>query len=107
MDVHSLDKLTGSTQIQQINIKAENTGKAVFYQDARTGELVDLGVKLDLVQKSGSIAVAMDVDAAGLPFLQNLTPPAGSKTVEELAQISGIGLGTLSAIMDYITVSEE
>ena len=28
-------------------------------------------------------------------------------SVEELAQISGIGPGTLSAIMDYITVSEE
>ena len=29
----------------------------------------------------------MDIDAAGLPFLKNLTPPAGSKTVEELAEI--------------------
>ena len=29
----------------------------------------------------------MDVDAAGLPFLQNLTPPAGSKTVEELRAV--------------------
>ena len=29
----------------------------------------------------------MDIDAAGLPFLQNLTPPAGSKTVEELSGI--------------------
>lgn len=28
-------------------------------------------------------------------------------SVEELAKISGIGPGTLSAIMDYITVSEE
>ena len=31
--------------------------------------------------------MAMDIDAAGLPFLKNLTPPAGSKSVEELAQI--------------------
>jgi 4-hydroxymandelate oxidase len=30
----------------------------------------------------------MDIDAAGLPFLKNLTPPAGSKTVEELRQIA-------------------
>jgi len=28
------------------------------------------------------------IDAAGLPFLQGLTPPAGSKSVEELKQIS-------------------
>ena len=29
----------------------------------------------------------MDIDAAGLPFLKNMTPPAGSKTVEEMAEI--------------------
>ena len=43
--------------------------------------------KFALIQESGSLAVAMDIDAAGLPFLQNLDPPAGSKTVEELAQV--------------------
>ena len=43
--------------------------------------------KFELVQASGCFAVAMDIDAAGLPFLQNLQPPAGSKTVEELAQV--------------------
>ncbi len=34
--------------------------------------------------------MAMDVDAAGLPFLKNLNPPAGSKTVEELGEIAKI-----------------
>ena len=43
--------------------------------------------KFALVKESGSFAVAMDVDAAGLPFLQGLQPPAGSKTVEELGEI--------------------
>jgi isopentenyl diphosphate isomerase/L-lactate dehydrogenase-like FMN-dependent dehydrogenase len=43
--------------------------------------------KLKLVRESGAFAVAMDVDAAGLPFLKNMDPPAGSKTVEELSQI--------------------
>lgn len=43
--------------------------------------------KFALVRSSGSFAVAMDIDAAGLPFLQNLQPPAGSKTVEELAAV--------------------
>ncbi len=49
--------------------------------------------KLDLVRKSGAFAVAMDIDAAGLPFLKNMTPPAGSKSVDELrrvAEIAGI-----------------
>ncbi len=43
--------------------------------------------KMDLVLPSNPIAVAMDIDAAGLPFLKNLEPPAGSKTVEELKEI--------------------
>ena len=43
--------------------------------------------KMAMVQESGAFAVAMDVDAAGLPFLKNLDPPAGSKTVEELSLI--------------------
>ena len=44
--------------------------------------------KMQLVKASGAFAVAMDVDAAGLPFLKNMIPPAGSKTVEELAAIA-------------------
>lgn len=43
--------------------------------------------KMDLAAASGAFAVAMDVDAAGLPFLKNMTPPAGRKSVEELHQI--------------------
>ena len=43
--------------------------------------------KMALCRKSGCFAMAMDIDAAGLPFLKDLTPPAGSKTTEELAEI--------------------
>ena len=43
--------------------------------------------KMELVKDAGAFAVAMDVDAAGLPFLKNMTPPAGSKSVEELKAI--------------------
>ncbi len=43
--------------------------------------------KMALAAASGCFAVAMDVDAAGLPFLKNMTPPAGSKSVAELAEI--------------------
>lgn len=43
--------------------------------------------KMKLVKEAGAFAVAMDVDAAGLPFLKNMTPPAGSKSVEELDEI--------------------
>ena len=44
--------------------------------------------KMELVKASGSFAVAMDVDAAGLPFLTGMNPPAGGKTVEQLAAIA-------------------
>lgn len=43
--------------------------------------------KMAMVKESGSFAVAMDIDAAGLPFLKNMEPPAGSKTVAELKEI--------------------
>ena len=44
--------------------------------------------KMELVKASGSFAVAMDVDAAGLPFLKGMNPPAGGKTVEQLSAIA-------------------
>ena len=43
--------------------------------------------KLALVKAAKPFAIAMDIDAAGLPFLKNLQPPAGSKTVAELKEI--------------------
>ena len=43
--------------------------------------------QMEMVNNSGAFAVAMDIDAAGLPFLKNFNPPAGSKTVEELREI--------------------
>ena len=44
--------------------------------------------KMQMVKASGSFAVAMDIDAAGLPFLKGMNPPAGSKTVEQLSEIA-------------------
>ena len=44
--------------------------------------------KLDQAKAANPIAIAMDIDAAGLPFLQGRTPPAGSKTVEELREVA-------------------
>ena len=46
--------------------------------------------KMNLCKESGCFAVAMDIDAAGLPFLKNMNPPAGSKTVKELAEIAAM-----------------
>lgn len=43
--------------------------------------------KMQLARDCGAFAIAMDIDAAGLPFLQNRQPPAGSKSVDELSEI--------------------
>ena len=45
--------------------------------------------KIDLCKKAGSFAIAMDIDAAAVPFIRNTTPPGGSKTVSELKEIIG------------------
>lgn len=46
-----------------------------------------LFAKLDEAKAAGAKVFAMDIDAAGLPFLKGLNPPAGPKTVEELREI--------------------
>ena len=43
--------------------------------------------KLDMAKDSNALAIAMDIDAAGLPFLQGKIPPAGRKSVAELKEI--------------------
>ena len=59
--------------------------------------------KMKLVHESGAFAVAMDIDAAGLPFLKNLDPPAGSKTVSELSDIIQMA-GTPFIVKGIMTV---
>lgn len=59
--------------------------------------------KMELVHESGAFAVAMDIDAAGLPFLKNLDPPAGSKTVSELREIIQMA-GTPFIVKGIMTV---
>ena len=52
----------------------------------KIGEIVE--AKMEQVKASGSFAVAMDIDAAGLPFLKGMNPPAGAKSVEQLSEIA-------------------
>lgn len=60
--------------------------------------------KLALVQAAKPFAIAMDIDAAGLPFLKNLQPPAGSKTVEELREIVKLMEGVPFILKGIMTV---
>ena len=43
--------------------------------------------KIDYAKAHGAKVIAMDIDASGLPFLKSMTPPSGSKSVEELKEI--------------------
>ena len=43
--------------------------------------------KMKFANDAGVFAVAMDIDASGLPFLKNCNPPAGKKSVEDLHKI--------------------
>ena len=44
--------------------------------------------KINMAKDAGAFALAMDIDAAGLPFLKGMTPPAGRKNVAELKEIA-------------------
>ena len=43
--------------------------------------------KIDQAKAAGARVLCMDIDASGLPFLKNTTPPSGSKTVRELREM--------------------
>ena len=59
--------------------------------------------KMTMARQAGCFAMAMDIDAAGLPFLQHLDPPAGSKTVEQLQEIAQAhGVSTARICLAYL-----
>ena len=86
----SICAFTGDGTDYNVMIEATAAIRKLNGQGITTVKPWDMGTireKMELVKKSGAFAVAMDIDAAGLPFLQNLNPPAGSKSVEELKEI--------------------
>jgi len=44
--------------------------------------------KIDYAKAHGAKAICMDIDASGLPFLKAMTPPSGSKSVQELREFT-------------------
>ena len=50
-------------------------------------DLPTVFAKIDAAKAAGAKVFAMDIDAAGLPFLKGLNPPAGPKTVAQLREI--------------------
>lgn len=81
---------TGDGAVEKVMVYATDAIKAadgIGVPTVKPWNLETIKQKMELVKKSGSFAVAMDIDAAGLPFLKNFTPPAGSKSVEQLKEI--------------------
>lgn len=80
----------------------KSDGKAV--PTVKPWNLETIEEKMALVRESGAFAVAMDVDAAGLPFLKNMNPPAGRKTVEELHAVAEACGGVPFIVKGIMTV---
>ena len=63
----------------------ENEGKGI--PTVKPWDRDTVFAKIDAAKAAGAKVFAMDIDAAGLPFLKGLNPPAGPKTVAELKEI--------------------
>ena len=74
-------------EVMKAATEAIKANKGVGIPTVKPWNAATVHEKMQLVKEAEAFAVAMDVDAAGLPFLKNMTPPAGSKSVEELKTI--------------------
>ncbi len=64
---------------------AENDGWGV--PTVKPWSLEKIATRFETARSCRPFAIAMDVDAAGLPFLKGQVPPAGPKSPEDLAEI--------------------
>ncbi|MGN1350982.1 MAG: alpha-hydroxy-acid oxidizing protein [Anaerovoracaceae bacterium] len=80
------DGLDASVMEHACSAIRENSGMGV--PTVKPWNMDTIQEKLKLVSQSGAFACAMDIDAAGLPFLKNMDPPAGNKSVGELREIA-------------------
>ena len=91
----------GDPEVMKAAAKAISSVGGKGIPTVKPWNLETIEEKMKLVKEAGAFAVAMDVDAAGLPFLKNMNPPAGRKTVEELAEVIR-GCGTTPFIVKGI-----
>ncbi len=76
-------------QVNTATLAIQNNG-GTGVQTIKPWDMDTIRQKFEKAKESGCFAVAMDIDAAGLPFLKGKIPPAGSKTVEELKEIASL-----------------
>ena len=79
------DGLDASIMTQSCGLISELGGAGV--PTVKPWDDATLMRKLDEALAAGPAAVAMDIDAAGLPFLRGQEPPAGAKSAEKIAEV--------------------
>ena len=80
------DGLDGSIMTQACDVIAELGGAGV--PTVKPWDERTLARKLDEALACGPVAVAMDIDAAGLPFLRGQQPPAGAKSAAQVGEVA-------------------
>ena len=80
------DGLDATIMTRALTLIEELGGRGVPTIKPWSMDVVD--EKLDAALAARPAAIAMDIDAAGLPFLRGQQPPAGAKTVAQLAKIA-------------------
>ena len=79
------DGLDASIMTEACGLIAELGGRGV--PTVKPWDEVTLGEKLDEALAARPAAVAMDIDAAGLPFLRGQEPPAGAKSAAQVGEV--------------------
>ncbi len=79
-----------NAEVMKVACKAIAVSEGIGVPTVKPWNLETVKEKMALAKESGCFAVAMDIDAAGLPFLKGMNPPAGSKTVAQLQEIAKI-----------------
>lgn len=77
-----------NSEVMKVACQAIAASDGVGIPTVKPWNLETVEEKMALAKESGCFAIAMDIDAAGLPFLKGMNPPAGSKTVEQLSEIA-------------------
>ncbi len=80
------DGLDASIMTEACDLIAALDGRGVPTVKPWDGDTIEK--KLDEALAARPAAVAMDIDAAGLPFLRGMNPPAGAKSPEQIAAVA-------------------
>ena len=74
-------------EVMKSAVKVSSTVGGMSIPTIKPWNIEAVKEKLDILNRSNIFAAAMDIDGAGLPFLKAMNPNAGSKPVDELAEI--------------------